>query len=510
MKFKKITAVLLSTAALTAAMPVMPFTSDMMQNTTIIAEAATTTSFTSGSLRYDIISENGTKYAVVTGTTNSNLTSVSIPGIVSGNGHYNVPVTKIGYGAFAGCSRLTTVSLTGTYYLTEIGGLAFASCGSLSNFTIPNGVTKIGERAFENAKLPSNVSIGANLTNIHQTAFVNSKGVSQFTVAAGNPNYKSVSGVLYTKNGSTLLRYPDKKAGTAFTTTATNIPNDAISYNTNLKTLSISNMFRSGSEKVVFSGLDNLESITIPQVDFNQSAATIFDRYSPLFFAEEKLNTVNGQKIVNVGSNGVPYFGYKFDYELKNHFENYSEYSFMKIYIDKMATYVVNSVTNSSMSQWVKAQKLHDWILDNTTYDPRVAQALNLKKQHILIPSSDYETQKNHVNASVFLHQRNGVKYTVCDGYSRCYKILLNKAGIECDYIHGDDQTETDSRYKVNHAWNRVKIGGSYYYTDVTWDDTNYDRHNGSDKYQYFMKNETWFRSNAGGHGTYSWSVYQI
>ena len=117
---------------------------------------------------------------------------------------------------------------------------------------------------------------------------------------------------------------------------------------------------------------------------------------------------------------------------------------------------------------------------------------------------------KNHVNASVFLHQRNGVKYTVCDGYSRCYKILLNKAGSECDYVYGTDLTEKNSKYRCDHAWNRVKINGTYYFTDVTWDDSNYDSGNTSNKYKYFMKSEYWFRSNAGGHGTYDWQYWTV
>ncbi len=509
LKIRKVTAVLLSAAALTAAMPVAPFTGDMMQNTTITAEAATTTSITSGSLCYDIISNGGDKYAVVTRPTSSYVSSVSIPGSVSGGGHYNVPVRKIGYGAFAGCSNLSSVNLTGTYYLVEIGGLAFASCGNLRNFTIPNWVTTIGANAFEGVTMPSTVNIGANLTNIDPAAFVNTRGVTQFSVASGNPNYKSVSGVLYTKNGNTLLRYPDKKSSTSFTTSAAYIANDAISYNTNLKTLSFSNLLRSGAEKIVFSGLTSLENITIPQADFNQSVGTIMDRYSPML-TNGKINKINGQTIVTVASNGMPSFGSKFNSYVRNNFELYQGYYFMDYYVDKMATYVVNTVTNSSMTQWTKAEKLHDWILNNTTYDPRVAEALRLRKQHILIPEADYATDKNHVNASVFLHQRNGVKYTVCDGYSRCYKILLNKAGIECDYVYGTDLTETNSQYRCDHAWNRVKINGTYYFTDVTWDDSNYDSGNTSNKYKYFMKSEYWFRSNAGGHGTYDWQYWTV
>jgi hypothetical protein len=36
------------------------------------------------------------------------------------------------------------------------------------------------------------------------------------TVDASNPNYSSVAGVLFDKNGSTLIKYPGAKVGTSY------------------------------------------------------------------------------------------------------------------------------------------------------------------------------------------------------------------------------------------------------------------------------------------------------
>ncbi len=52
----------------------------------------------------------------------------------------------------------------------------------------------------------------------------------------------------------------------------------------------------------------------------------------------------------------------------------------------------------------------------------------------------------------------------VCEGYAEAFQYLLHRAGINCMIIDGTGNGE-------NHAWNAVKIGGSWYYTDVTWDD---------------------------------------
>lgn len=51
----------------------------------------------------------------------------------------------------------------------------------------------------------------------------------------------------------------------------------------------------------------------------------------------------------------------------------------------------------------------------------------------------------------------------VCDGYSKAFKILLDKVGIENIIALGILQEES-------HAWNIVKIGNDYYHTDVTSD----------------------------------------
>jgi hypothetical protein len=52
----------------------------------------------------------------------------------------------------------------------------------------------------------------------------------------------------------------------------------------------------------------------------------------------------------------------------------------------------------------------------------------------------------------------------LCEGYSRAFKLLCNKAGIECSLIVGQSQGE-------GHMWNRVNIDKKLSYVDVTWND---------------------------------------
>lgn len=60
-----------------------------------------------------------------------------------------------------------------------------------------------------------------------------------------------------------------------------------------------------------------------------------------------------------------------------------------------------------------------------------------------------------------------------CEGYSKATKFLLEKAGIECYNVIGDAKN-MQGEYE-SHMWNIVKIDGSYYYLDTTWDDPTED-----------------------------------
>ena len=90
-------------------------------------------------------------------------------------------------------------AVTGEYF-NCIGGLV-----------IPEGVLAINDGAFSNKSGITSVTIPASVTSIGES-FVASD-LTEFNVDPGNLTYKSIDGVLFTKNGETLLSYPAAKSG---------------------------------------------------------------------------------------------------------------------------------------------------------------------------------------------------------------------------------------------------------------------------------------------------------
>ena len=86
----------------------------------------------------------------------------------------------------------------------------------------------------------TSITIPATTSTIGNQPFLGQSDVLEsITVAASNPNFKSVDGVLYSKDGTRLIQYPVNKAGASFTVPAgvTNIDSFAFGCLVNLKTL---------------------------------------------------------------------------------------------------------------------------------------------------------------------------------------------------------------------------------------------------------------------------------
>ena len=122
-------------------------------------------------------------------------------------------LTSIGEYAFEECSNLTSITIPNS--VTSIGYAAFYGCFRLTSIKIPNNVYTIGGFAFFSTAI-STIFISDNVTSIGDDAFSCCDNLKEIQVDPNNKFYTSVEGVLYNKDCSKIIRYPDAKAGSIY------------------------------------------------------------------------------------------------------------------------------------------------------------------------------------------------------------------------------------------------------------------------------------------------------
>ena len=194
------------------------------------------------------------------------LTSITIPN----------SVTSIGDLAFEDCTGLTSINVASdnNYYSSNNGVLfnkkktaliRYPEGKSQTSYTIPNSVTRIGYGAFRGCTGLTSITIPNSVTSIASWAFDGCTGLTSINVASGNNYYSDNNGVLFNKKKTELIRYPEGKSQTSYTIpdSVTSIGNWAFDGCTGLTSITIPNSVTSIGAHA-FDGCTGLTSITIP------------------------------------------------------------------------------------------------------------------------------------------------------------------------------------------------------------------------------------------------------
>lgn len=201
------------------------------------------------------------------------------------------------------------------YKNAEVKGTALVKYnGSDESVVIPQGITEIKNSAFYSSNVKS-IKIPSTVTKIEESGLYCYKAQS-YEVDAGNKQYKSIDGVVYSKDGRTLVQFPNGRSGYYnMPDEVENVKRSSISGCINLTGLSLSSRLTRIDDFMfcgtAFSTLNipssvtsigmnafemctNLSSITIPG-----SVTTIGDN---AFSCCTGLRSVNiGQGVVSIG-----------------------------------------------------------------------------------------------------------------------------------------------------------------------------------------------------------------
>ncbi len=138
---------------------------------------------------------------------------------------------------------------------------AFLGCKRLGSVTIQDGVKSIGFGAFMHCNGLKYVSIPASVTRIGGEAFQSCTNLASVSVTDGNQRYKSVNGLLLTKDGKTLLQ--GVNGDVTIPSGVTHIARAAFLGFAGLKSVTIPD----GMEVIdwdAFKWCSNLKSVTLP------------------------------------------------------------------------------------------------------------------------------------------------------------------------------------------------------------------------------------------------------
>ena len=166
--------------------------------------------------------ENGFQYRIqlnygyveITGCDASKTGVVEIPSEILGH-----PVTTIGQSAFTGCGRTDAAyEANGTEPEYRHG---YSGCG-ITEIIIPDSVTTIQDNAFKDCESLTHIHFPSGLNDFYgsdndryhgeSTGYASwisgCNALRELTISENNPHYKSVNGILYSKDGKTIGPVP--------------------------------------------------------------------------------------------------------------------------------------------------------------------------------------------------------------------------------------------------------------------------------------------------------------
>lgn len=114
---------------------------------------------------------------------------------------------------------------------------------------------------------------------------------------------------------------------------------------------------------------------------------------------------------------------------------------------------VLEEWTDAGMSEYDRERAVYAWLTTHVTYDHSHYSSAQGA------PRTSYEPYGPLVEGT-----------GVCLGYASAFQLLMDMAGVECITVTG-----AAFGNRENHAWNMVRLDGTWYCVDATWDHNSFD-----------------------------------
>ena len=226
-----------------------------------------------GSLKSIEVEDGNPSYKSVNGLllTKDGATLLFVPGSIW---HVTIPfsVKNISSKAFLFCSSLNAIDVedghlfymsSSDLLLSKDGRTLVAVPGRLVSVKIPEGVTRFG-CAFPYWSSVTSMTIPNSVTSIAEDAFDNCYCLRSIEVEDSNPYYKSVDGLLLTKDGKTLVAVPSGFTSVTIPDAVTRILSHAFARNCRVISVTIPDSVNS-IEEGAFKCCSSLKGVSLPK-----------------------------------------------------------------------------------------------------------------------------------------------------------------------------------------------------------------------------------------------------
>ncbi len=107
----------------------------------------------------------------------------------------------------------------------------------------------------------------------------------------------------------------------------------------------------------------------------------------------------------------------------------------------KTAEKILKKTIKKDMTDYEKEQAVYEWMQKNIKHDEGMMTVIRTTENGVDCPQGVLNLKK-----------------AVCVGYATTFRMFMQMLGIDCMVVHDSE---------LSHTWDLVKIGGSYYHTDI-------------------------------------------